>query len=312
MRFRDSLLVSIVILYFPNFSITVDWSPLTEKSSSIDNNKNGGIFDDNAILGSGTFLDEFRWLIELGKLSSARRKALEELQNPSPTRYKQHDIAKIFAETFQRCYDAGGNEYLQKIRNSVNQATLRAKNDSPSCLKTHSDWTTVDPYELWDLSCSILPRPDNELPILSTSSRQNSFLESPFREQCCVFNPGSWTYLRLPAIFEPVIQMGIPQNYNSETGSISGMITNSSIIFLNLEQDGYLRPYDVAGILWPTGYMLSLCLGNLVGCPIPELRVLVTQYQKSFISEGTSNADEFHRNNPVLAMELGTGIGASR
>ena len=81
---------------------------------------------------------------------------------------------------------------------------------------------------------------------------------------------------------------------------------------MNLEQDGYLRPYDVAGILWPTGYMLSLCLGNLVGCPIPELRLLVAQYQESFISDVTLDSDELHRKHPVLALELGTGIGASR
>merc|ERR1711935_344448 len=77
------------------------------------------------------------------------------------------------------------------------------------------------------------------------------------------------------------------------------------------EQDGYLRPYDIAGILWPTGYMLSLCLGDLVGCPIPELRVLIIQYQQSFISEAISNLDELDRIHLVLALELGAGIGAS-
>ena len=296
MRFRNRLPLPISLLLFANYSI------------GHDNEKKNSVFGTDTFLDSETsFQDEFRWLIESGRLSTARRNALEELQNPSPNGLQKDEIAKIYAETFQKSYNAGGDEYLQKIRNSLNEPTLRAKDDSPNCVKTHSDWTTVDPYELWDESCSILPRPVDEGthdPSFLSSSQQNSFSSSFFQEQCCVFTQGSWTYLRLPAIFEPAIQLGIRQRYNISN-------KNSSVTFLNLEQDGYLRPYNVAGILWPTGYMLSLCLGNIRGRPIPELYDLIRDYQTDLIAEQTSHSIEMLENYP-LALELGAGIGASR
>ncbi len=304
MQFVGCLLISIVLLCFPSFSVTGD---AVGNPSSAENSKNTTLFDDSS-LGSGSiFLDEFRWLIESGKISSARRKALEELRSPSFAQYKKSDLAKTYVETFQKCYKEGGNDYLRKIRNSVNQLPMRAKHDRPNCRKAHSDWAITDPYELWDKSCSILPQPANDISI----SQQDSFFGSSSQEKCCVFTPGSWTYLRLPAIHEPAIQLGIPQSYYDngdgiDSTKISG---DSAIAFLNLEQDGYLRPFDVAGILWPTGYMLSLCLGNLVGCPIPELHQLIKEYQDNFEK---SNSDETHLNHPLLAIELGAGIGASR
>ena len=307
MQFVGCLLISIVILCFRSFSITGDWSPLVGNPSSAENYKNSTLFDDFPLGSGGIFLDEFRWSIESGKLSLARRKALEELRIPSLSQYKKSDITKIYVETFQKCYKEGGKDYLRKIRNSVSQLPLRAKHDGPNCRKAHSDWTSTDPYELWDESCSILPRPANGISI----SQQDSYFGSSSQEQCCVFTPGSWTYLRLPAIHEPAIQLGISQNHydsddNIDSTKISG---GSEVTFLNLEQDGYLRPFDVAGIMWPTGYMLSLCLGNLVGCPIPELHQLIKEYQDNFEK---SNSDETHLNHPLLAVELGAGIGASR
>lgn len=294
MRLRNRLLLTISILLFANYSIADD------------NEQKNSIFDTYTFLDSGTsFLDEFRWLIESGKLTSARRKALEELQNPSPNRFEKDEIAKRYVEIFQNSYDAGGDEYLQKIRNSLNEPTLRAKDDSPNCVRTHSDWDISDPYELWDKSCSLLPHPVDGATI-DSSSRLNSFSSSLFQEQCCVFTQGSWTYLRLPAIFEPAIQVGIRQSYDIDISN-----RNSSVTFLNLEQDGYLRPYDVAGILWPTGYMLGLCLGNIRGCPIPELHDLIRDYQTNFVTGQTSHPNEILQNYP-LALELGTGIGASR
>jgi hypothetical protein len=313
-RPRKFLLLSIAILCFVQQSITEELLPLAlNPSSSADNN--------TTLLISNGFLDEFRWLIESGKLSLARRKALEALQNQSLAELKRSDIAKVYVETFKKSYDAGGNEYLQEIRRSVHlndKPTVLAKKDSSDCSKRHPDLSNVDPYNLWDESCSILPTATKETIVrsadefLSLSSRQKPLFESSFQAQCCVFIPGSWTYLRLPAIHEPAIRLGIPYHHNDDSQRNSNEGTKASIAFLNLEQDGYLRPYDVAGILWPTGYMLSLCLGDLVGCPIPELRDLITKYQQTFISEESSNADGMYQNHPLLAIELGTGIGATR
>lgn len=266
-RSRDCLLKYFVIICFPSYFITGEWSPLTLNASSTDNNKTSAIFDNR-------FLDEYRRLVESGNLSLARRRALEASQNPSSTKCKRNDIAKVYVETFKECYDAGGNEYLRQIIKSIhmnNQPTLIATKDSPNCSKTHSDWNTVDPYELWDESCSILQRENMEMIIrpsnefsLSSLSWQKPFSGFSPQAQCCVFTPGSWTYLRLPAIHEPAIRLGIPYHHYDGAQRNSSISTKVSTTFLNLEQDGYLRPYDVAGILWPTGYMLSLCLGDLV------------------------------------------------
>lgn len=310
MHFVAWLLLSIVILCFSSFSIAGDW-----RLSSTENYGNSTLFDDSLPGSGSTFLDEFRWMIESGKLSSARRRALEELQDPSPTAYKKEDIAKIFVEFFQKYYEEDTNEYLMKIQNSVDEKPLRASNDDPNCSRVHSDWTMVDPYELWDNSCSIFPHSANELSLLSAGSQQNSFFESSHQAPCCVFTPGSWTYLRLPAIHEPAVQLGIPQKQydnNDSMDSFESSCSDFTVNLLNLEQDGYLRPFDVAGILWPTGYMLSLCLGNIVGCPIPELHILIKEYQKFFVLETKSKLDEMHQNHPLLALELGAGIGATR
>ena len=323
---RDGLLVYIAIAFvaFLCDARTEEWSPLSTSSNG--NNITSVMLDDLPLISDyhDTFLEEFRWLIESGKLSLARRKALEELRNLAPTRCKMNDIAKVYVDTFQKSYDQVGNDYLQKIRKSIhtkNLQILHAKKDNPNCTKTHSDWSIVDPNELWDKSCSILPAEKTttkihsvkEFPLSSSSSRQDPFFESfsQARPSCCEFTPGSWTYLRLPVIQEPAIRLRIPYHTNNSLKKQSTGI-DDSVMFLDLEQDGYLRPFDVAGILWPTGYLLSLCLGDIIGCPIPELHVLITQYQQNFFSEGASSTDGKNNNHFPLALELGAGIGASR
>ena len=257
------------------------------------------------------FLLDLTELVESGNLSLARRKALDELGNTSRDRCKKSDIAKIYVDTFQQSYDEGGNKYLQKIlkyNTSVKndeRIVLRAKQDDPNCTTETFDWNIVDPNELWDDYCSILPAEKTKTKnhpkkreissSLSSSSWQDPFQKfSVQATHCCEFSPGSWTYLRLPVIHEPAIRLRIPQqSSNIHEYSVS----------LDLEQDGYLRPFDVAGILWPTGYLLSLCLGDLNGCPIPEVHALMAQYQHNFLSGNSSS-------HPPLALELGTGIGA--
>ena len=307
----------IVFLSLPTYSITGGWLSSALNLSS--NDANTAEITNTSLPVSDSFVYEFRSLVKAGNLSAARKRALDVMKIQSPTKLKKSDIAKIYVETFQKYFNAGGNTYLEKINESIhfdNEEIVFAKEDSPNCMKMHSDWSVVNPYELWDRSCSILPseKPQEiHLPndfLLQQSSRNVPFGASSDRSQCCVFTPGSWTYLRLPAIHEPAIRLGIPSRHSEVDQQKHA--TNSSITFLNLEQDGYLRPYDVAGILWPTGYMLSLCLGDLFGCPIPELRVLIAQYQQRHIAEASLNQHKIQQNHPILALELGAGIGASR
>lgn len=112
-------------------------------------------------------------------------------------------------------------------------------------------------------------------------------------------------------IHEPAIRLRIPHRENNDSPQKTSENLDSIYTPLNLEQNGYLRPFDVAGILWPTGYLLSLCLGDIVRCPIPELHTLVTEYQRSVSSQEASSIDGAYINHFPLAIELGTGIGAA-
>lgn len=60
--------------------------------------------------------------------------------------------------------------------------------------------------------------------------------------------------------------------------------------FIEIEQEGQLSLYDVSGVLWPSGYLLGLCLNDPIACGIPEI-TQITQQQ------------EF-----TLALELGAGV----
>lgn len=294
----------------------------SSSSYSKNNTRTRTSFDDEASLASDychdIFLLDLTELVESGKLSLARRKALDELKNTSHDRCKKSDIAKIYVDAFQQTYDEGGNKYLQKILKYTSTSVknkeriiLRAKKDDPNCTKENFDWNIVDPNELWDEYCSILPAENTKTKnhpkkkefssLLSSSSSWKDPLQQKFSVQtthCCEFSPGSWTYLRLPVIHEPAIRLRIP--YQKQQSSN----IHEYSVPLDLEQDGYLRPFDVAGILWPTGYLLSLCLGDLNGCPIPEVHALISQYQQNVLSGNSSS-------HPPLALELGTGIGSS-
>jgi hypothetical protein len=66
---------------------------------------------------------------------------------------------------------------------------------------------------------------------------------------------------------------------------------------LTLEQDGFLRPFDVSSLLWPAGYLLTLCVASPINCGALEV----------------SKALDFALNHGIVdkpyALELGAGIG---
>ena len=145
--------------------------------------------------------------------------------------------------------------------------------------------------EFWDKCCSTVQSSSD-----SGSKKKDEVLfnDDPFadgpavgvcvrfgRPLCCGFFYGSSSYLRLPVIRELQLKMTLP-------------IEGRKATTMTLEQDGFLRRFDAAGILWPTGYLLSLCVSAPVQCGISEL-----------IDGAVLSSDV-----PV-ALELGTGIGAA-
>lgn len=244
-----------------------------------------------------SFEEELRSLVDSGQLSLARKKALEELTGGTAYDFgkcTRSDIQKIYVDQFQQSYDNGGQNYLNKIKFASasvkdNERIVKAKDDDQNCTTESYDWKFVDPIEIWDENCSVLPVEHTAKP------KKESFRKLSAQNHCCDFTPeSSWTYLRLPVIHEPAVRLRIP--YRTD-------ISTSSFVSLDLEQDGYLRPFDVAGILWPTGYLLCLCFADLNGCPIPEIQDLIAHYQNAFANNGS---------RLPFALELGSGIGASR
>jgi hypothetical protein len=228
------------------------------------------------------------------------------------------------------------------------------------------DWTShgMDPNKLWDDHCTLLPRHDDNdddekhdhstttssnilfggLESSSSSSSSSITLPPPYRlptePLCCEFGPlaSSWTYLRLPALHEPAIRLQIPYYYydnndddddnhhhQNQNHADANNIAMTSLS-LDLEQDGYLRLFDVAGILWPSGYMLSLCMANLPQClPTGTFHALVQRYNiisttntttTTTTKTTTTTSLQLEQQQqqvvypPPLAIELGTGIGA--
>ena len=184
------------------------------------------------------FLKEFCSLIELGNLPLARRKALEAIHNSASNRRSKRFISNVYITSFQRCFNATGNDYLHKIQQSLhteNASSLRAKKDSPNCIEMHINWSGIDPNEVWDEFCSIFPVGKGRNPKTLPSLGKKSKFESSSQTPCCEFAPGSWTYLRLPVIHEPAIRLRIPHRKNNDTQEKQSKTLDSIYTYLDLE-----------------------------------------------------------------------------
>ncbi|KAL3910202.1 MAG: hypothetical protein SGARI_002239 [Bacillariaceae sp.] len=143
----------------------------------------------------------------------------------------------------------------------------------------------VDIHQLWDDACSMMIFVKHIFGADGAGNLHASFSSSVQENLCCEFGPHNpWTYLRLPALEEPAIRLQIP--FGGENAS-----SQLEHFTLDLEQDGFLRTFQVDSVLWPSGYLLSLCMGNLRQC-VPETR------------------DLHQKRSHVTALELGCGIGA--
>eukprot|EP00956_Cyclotella_meneghiniana_P028062 scaffold64434_cov52-Cyclotella_meneghiniana.AAC.12 len=102
---------------------------------------------------------------------------------------------------------------------------------------------------------------------------------------CCDFSVGTDNYLALPALKEPYLTINLAQ-LDSDTAS-----SEKHHDFIELDQEGQLGLYDVSGVLWPSGYLLGLCLNDPIFCGVPEI------------------VDSIQRQDFTMALELGAGVG---
>ncbi|KAL1525265.1 hypothetical protein AB1Y20_020130 [Prymnesium parvum] len=66
---------------------------------------------------------------------------------------------------------------------------------------------------------------------------------------CCAFSPRSRAFLRIPAIREIWVRVGVASGAE-----------------IHIEQDGFLRPFDTPTVLWPAGYLLTLWASEPATC----------------------------------------------
>jgi len=194
-------------------------------------------------------------LVTLGDLSHARWVAT---QTNCP-------VHETFVEASGELFVAQP-DYLELIRSTTSQNRRpQAKADKSSC---ETNW--IDVVKNWDDCCSILPK-EAEV----SNSWPDDSLNTPTElcdDLCCELFIGSPVYLRLPVLHEPALRIRLANQ-----------------VTMNLEQDGHLRPYDVAGILWPSSYLLSVCFFSACG------EVIHNTFEGKHFS----------------AIELGSGIGSA-
>ena len=168
---------------------------------------------------------------------------------------------------------------------------LQAKIDDPDCWAWDLDQDTLLPPDLWSTCCSLLPQNSQSTQKQSkallfggdNNDNTNICTDAKHRSLCCDLFRGSSSYLHLPLLQELALRLRVETD-------------QGNTLMYELEQDGFLRQFDTAGILWPTAYLLSLCLASPRKCGIETLvRTAIA---------GVSSKES------TLAMELGTGIGA--
>ena len=188
---------------------------------------------------------------------------------------------------------------------------LESHVDRPDCWNLNFNGDKIAMHTWWDRCCSQL-----FLFQSGKNKHDNSSVRHPFNTErdhssrcqrsdgsrlCCELSRGSSTYLHLPLLNELAVRLRVETDIIGTTyGGPARRVET-----YNLEQDGFLRKYDVAGILWPTGYLLGLCVAGPDFCGVPEIHHAI---------EASATTDDIGTNiaaasSRALAVELGAGIG---
>lgn len=212
-------------------------------------------------------IDAVTLAVDNGHLTKARHLA----QYNTPVEC-QSQVSSHYETLTDRLFQMQDNFFLNLIQNALEIENRPLSHDSQTDVESCNKWNTTSfSIEVWDSCCSSLLEylPDKE-----------KCFDDYGRTFCCHFDEDSASYLRLPALRE----LRVAMNLSLESGKVS---------LLNLQQDGFLRLFDTSIVLWPAGYLLSLCVAAPNKCGIPEL--------------GT--ALEGHSFQGPIGIELGAGIG---
>ena len=128
--------------------------------------------------------------------------------------------------------------------------------------------------ERWNECCSYFRS-------CSTDKESSVCFDENAQHLCCELSEGLDNHLILPALREPMVKIRV---------NIKGKDQSELIA---IEQEGSLKMFDVAGVLWPAGYLLGLCLSNPLECGVHEVLDAIRR----------------DTNKQPMAVELGTGVG---
>jgi len=110
----------------------------------------------------------------------------------------------------------------------------------------------------------------------------------------CALGVGSGGALALPLVSEISVRIRLPR-----TGRV-----------LDVEQDGFLQPYDSATILWPGGYFLSLWVNDFFSALGADNSLPLWCSQERCLWHPDENIVCVDK-RPLSILELGTGVGAA-
>ena len=234
--------------------------------------------------------------VDDGRFSFARLLALR-IQQQRPACEKT--LAKLYtnhADVFLS--QKPDIQWLMRIATSEkkedNHPRVEAPRDEEDCWTgtDFSDGMDIDDastivLDHWDRCCSQLATEKTTEKNAAEDDDKMCYQTSKYtlkrKRMCCNLSQGSLAYLRLPALLE--LSLRIRLKPTNPPG-----VEPYDIV---LEQDGFLRRYDTAGVLWPTGYLLTLCMSDPIKCGIPELFDAVDAAPST-----------------LVAVEIGAGTGA--
>jgi hypothetical protein len=224
------------------------------------------------------FIQRILDVIKQGHLTKARQIA----QTYIPPKCWQEATAayRDLADSLLSNFEEYQNQMVSQLKllTEISRPTAR-QDDVTSCWNINERSFSSD---LWDKCCSPFVEFHQHQQNDSIEAECIQYHATGHRNRlCCELHAGSSSHLRLPALQEISIVVRLTMD-NGET------------VRILLEQDGFLRQFDMSTVLWPSSFLLSLCIAAPIRCGLPEL---------------LKSVDD-HRSGPI-AIELGSGIGLS-
>jgi predicted nicotinamide N-methyase len=191
--------------------------------------------------------DVVRPFVTEGALSDGRAAALSlYLSSPTP------NVARDCASSWQTLVDAqlesssGGYAYLAKV---ASRAAVRTAAPTASVRRC---WETLQPG--WT-SCCAPYTAAREQTSEADPEEPGCTLEPAELDACCAFGPGSEAHQAVPVLMEPTIRLWLPEAATSDDDTAAERERPAEVV--TLQQDGFLRPFDMPSVLWPAGYLLT-------------------------------------------------------